>query len=44
MVEEDIDHIPVVEEEEDVDHIGVLGEEDGETRVKIFFFCIFLSI
>ena len=40
MVEEDVDHIAVVGEEEDVDHIGVLGEEE-ETRVSIFYFCIF---
>ena len=41
MVEEDVDHIAVVGEEEDVDHIGVLGEEEEETRVRIFYFCIF---
>ena len=41
MVEENVDHIAVVGEEEDVDHIGVLGEEEEETRVKIFYFCIF---
>ena len=41
VVEEDVDHIAVVGEEEDVDHIGVLGEEEEETRVRIFYFCIF---
>ena len=44
VVEEDVDHITVVGEEEDVDHIGVLGEEEEETRVRIFYFCIFVSI
>ena len=38
VVEEDVDHITVVEEEEKVDHIGVLGEEEEETRVRLFYF------
>ena len=40
LLEEDVDHIALVGEEEDVDHVGVLGEEE-ETRVRIFYFCIF---